>query len=669
MTKFHNPYNFVPVGSQDKLGEITAALGQGAPAGHHRYHAGHWTGRINIEIEVVTPLLIPDVARVQSTNNGHKISDMRTGPDGKALLPVTTLKGALRSAYEAITNSRFGVFGNERKVPPARRMLTQEALNLVPVRISGNATVAEQLHVANIRQYKGNVIKYRDGSSPQHGDPVECLIEAWEKRPPRPYKYWRVLAIKPAGDPAALIEPENYQTQYAPHHRLQKPNRQTVAGWVFKTDQSIKFKHDERVFFRMPGSPLSPFAVTRAHADQWKALIDDYKAVFARDGKNANAPRPASYTQASYRSDLFDEQLCFATTETLNGTRVLKALYPAMIGRELGHTSPWELLDDKFRPAQSRNHLSPADRVFGWVRQGGHGAHKGQLRIHNIVCTGPGDGIERPQTPLTLPILSTPKPSQARFYLGRDAHGTPLQGTDDVKKDGYFARPANGQTQTEWRLRGRKVYPHHRGAGPIANVPIGLAPSNQNRTVRAWVKQGTCFSGAIDVINLNAAELGALLWLLSLPQDTNGAPAHLRLGGGKPLGFGSVRVTIAGSQLRSGQAMALRYRDLKPAAGDAADLSVAAQTKVRQDAIAAFASEIGKAYNGGKFAGTPFIEAFLHAARGFADNHPTHYPLLAHQSVADGKSYEWFVDNNRLSKPLALGALADGDPALPRSPG
>src|SRR5438128_718444 len=107
MTQFHNPYNFVPVGRSEEIGcierhsdgAITNPLGQGAPVGHHRYHPGLWTGRIEVQIQVVTPLLIPDAINVE-TVNGHKTFDVRTGMDGKALLPVTTLKGALRSAYE-----------------------------------------------------------------------------------------------------------------------------------------------------------------------------------------------------------------------------------------------------------------------------------------------------------------------------------------------------------------------------------------------------------------------------------------------------------------------------------------------------------------------------------------------------------------------------------------
>ncbi len=104
--RFHNPYNFIPAVTPCESGP----LGRCSPAGHDRYHPGKWGGRIGIEIEVVTPLLIPDAARATKNKDGHETFSMRRGPDGRPLLPVTSLKGPLRAAFEAITNSRMAVF-------------------------------------------------------------------------------------------------------------------------------------------------------------------------------------------------------------------------------------------------------------------------------------------------------------------------------------------------------------------------------------------------------------------------------------------------------------------------------------------------------------------------------------------------------------------------------
>ena len=121
MSRFHNPYNFIPLGTP-----MRGDLGQGRPAGHDCYQDKLWSGRITVEIETVTPLLVPDARGVETVQGDHKIFDLRRDASGLPLLPVTSLKGPLRAAYEAVTSSRLGVLkGHE--APPARRMRTADA--------------------------------------------------------------------------------------------------------------------------------------------------------------------------------------------------------------------------------------------------------------------------------------------------------------------------------------------------------------------------------------------------------------------------------------------------------------------------------------------------------------------------------------------------------------
>ncbi|NEO28562.1 MAG: TIGR03986 family CRISPR-associated RAMP protein, partial [Kamptonema sp. SIO4C4] len=104
--RFHNPYNFVPALPRDG---VRGELGDRTPIGHGCYYENHWSGRIAVKLTTVTPLLIPDAAEM-TDNNDHKTYPVRLGADGKPYLPPTSLKGMLRSAYEAVTNSRLSVF-------------------------------------------------------------------------------------------------------------------------------------------------------------------------------------------------------------------------------------------------------------------------------------------------------------------------------------------------------------------------------------------------------------------------------------------------------------------------------------------------------------------------------------------------------------------------------
>jgi hypothetical protein len=105
---FHNPYNFVPALPRNTESVKHSELGDRTPTGHGYYQEGYWSGKISVNLTTVTPLLIPDAAK--ATGDEHKIYPIRLGLDGKPYLPPTSVKGMLRSAYEAVTNSRLSIW-------------------------------------------------------------------------------------------------------------------------------------------------------------------------------------------------------------------------------------------------------------------------------------------------------------------------------------------------------------------------------------------------------------------------------------------------------------------------------------------------------------------------------------------------------------------------------
>jgi hypothetical protein len=180
----------------------------------------------------------------------------------------------------------------------------------------------------------------------------------------------------------------------------------------------------------------------------------------------------------------------------------------------------------------------------------------------------------------------------------------------------------------------------------------------QNHSILGWVRPGAEFTFDLDVHNISQVELGALLWLLSLQDDH-----FLRFGGGKPLGFGSVRLAIASCDVCTGDELRHRY---------SAWLSEQCHADVREPAIQSFRLALSEAYstsNGGGFEGIPFIQAFLVACKGFDDKLPIHYP----RATADGKpgppspegeSFKWFVANEKDGARYSLRDLS-AEPGLP----
>ena len=456
------------------------------------------------------------------------------------------------------------------------------------------------------------------------------------------------------------------------------------------TGPNIRGKRHERVF--LEDDKEETIRVEPAHSRLWKELIANYQAIHETDLKKRQqqGQRPqgtgddagrTGWSRHIYTLDakgLDEGTLCYIVFNRPDDVRSgIRALLPVTISRRLFAISPEQLLDPSLHPAENPEEdlaqLSPADRVFGWVNQQGKGAYRGQLRLSSVTCTTDDALVDFGIPGVPLAILGQPKPQQARFYVAADAAGHAQADRLAPEDAGY--QPGKG-------LRGRKVYPHHRHLpehywdNPLEDRTQrpDTAPffqeyrrprqdgnkerDDQNRSIQGWVRPGATFRFDIHVINLSAVELGALVWLLQLPPQS-----YHRFGGGKPLGFGSVRLDLdtAESDIRQGTGWQEHYRSLDSVTSPC-DLVVC---------VTAYKDTIQQVY-GTPFEQVPFIAAFTRAAQGFDDHRPTHYPRIRAAGTTgharphpEGESFKWFVENARQNGPqYALRDLAT-DPGLP----
>lgn len=138
VTKFHgggvNPYTFIPTPARDGL---PPELDNARPAPHGVVDpATEWSGWLGLRLVARTPLLLPDPEAVQvDPVTKHHTYPVRQA-DGAPLLHGASVKGALRSAYETVTGSRYGVFrGHDR--PLAYRRAAGR-VDVVPARVESN---------------------------------------------------------------------------------------------------------------------------------------------------------------------------------------------------------------------------------------------------------------------------------------------------------------------------------------------------------------------------------------------------------------------------------------------------------------------------------------------------------------------------------------------------
>lgn len=147
------------------------------------------------------------------------------------------------------------------------------------------------------------------------------------------------------------------------------------------------------------------------------------------------------------------------------------------------------------------------------------------------------DCIWASKEPITPKVLSSPKPTSFQHYLVQDREKG--HNPDDKNSLAHYATPSPGETV----IRGCKMY-WHKGDIPLKNIEANTSDANKYHTQHTRIKPvnaGVTFTFRIYFENLCEIELGALLWVLTLPGEEGKQYRH-KLGMGKPLGMGAVRI-------------------------------------------------------------------------------------------------------------------------------
>jgi CRISPR-associated protein (TIGR03986 family) len=621
-----NPYTFIPTLPR---GDLPPGLEDGPPAPHGVIDpASQWSGWLVLRLATRTPLLLPDAEAVTRDGDKHPTYPVRTGPDGQPLLHGASVKGALRSAYEVVTDSRYGVFrGHDRPLAYRRPASSEDRTPAEPARVEpdGHGGLAFRLcdtrkvPLYDPRRPRAQAVGQARQVITRRGGPAD-----WRELHGRRV----VCTTRGRGLIAKVALPADERllwTEAGPR----------VRGWLSVTGQSIGSKKSERLFVPKQGKPIK---IGDEHHKMWHAVLASYHDV--AEQRDSDEPEPGlqrpEHTLTGFKvpDHLAEGDLVYLERDQGKVT----AISPVYIGRLPYQSAPAELLDRSLHPAASLDELSPADRLFGWVPpQAGPGraaasGYRGRIRITSVRCETADWRTEFPEPGVTLAPLSTPQPTQFRFYAASDAAGSPMPPRVS-KEEGY--KQGSG-------LRGRKAYWYPGavdgdywtpGTGQAGGrfrewqEPPGAARS-QTSTHQGWVRAGAEFTVRLFLDAVPGPELGPLIWLAS--QD--GCP--LRLGAAKPLGFGAVSVTIdwEATELRTGGALAGCWTALRRP-----DPSPAEQIRALADDFA------GQARQNPVLA--PAIAAFTAIAVGSAT--PAAYPRTRREPEAE--TYRWFVANEKIA--------------------
>ncbi len=218
----------------------------------------------------------------------------------------------------------------------------------------------------------------------------------------------------------------------------------------------------------------------------------------------------------------------------LDDTGQLVFFGPTMMFRLPYPNSPLDLAPSEL---QRESDIDLAEAIFGYTKSNAipekDRACAGRISFTDAHFESDRDGVWLAQQLITPKILGSPKPTSFQHYLAQ-------QEPDDKRELDHYASPPPHKTV----IRGHKLY-WHQGEIGIDDIQeqdqARIAKAPKQYTQIKPVRAGVTFRFRIYFENLRKFELGALLWTLTLPGESDKVYCH-KLGMGKPLGMGSVRI-------------------------------------------------------------------------------------------------------------------------------
>jgi hypothetical protein len=509
-----NPYNFVSFcGSQPWLEEKPHP-------DHSAWRAGCHSGILEFEATTLTPLFIPEgfPFKAEGKDDEARFLGIRRhffrlpDADGQVryAIPGSSLKGVLRSAVEALSNSRCGELNEkfyQMPIPYRRRVF--ENVGVLTRNASG------QWEVERVDLLYVNTRDWPSGFRP----PAQGRTIGYKLLRDR-FKNFAV----PGNDhtaTAADILPFRANLLYAP------------AG-------NHRYSH---VIVRRTGQRIA-FA---------QGVVEKYEANLAHPHYDSHRRRYGS--DPKHYAQPLDERLPLRAGDlvffTLNGQRI------DSFGKNVNYLWPSRFsvkdLVKEFFPKQDlslEEPLSLAERMFGFSgrhRKNDLGKpvshpYRGKIRIET--CWGPNarsraeeagsaQHVELRLAPLTAP--ATRAKSRPLYLVGK------MEGKDLVSSTYDDPKP---------EMKGRKFYWHQKADSGAGVWDKHLYDGEQHAEVDGQcpapfhaLKAGVTFTGRIHFDNLTAAELGCLLY--GLEGSLAGGAGHaLKIGKGKPRGLGSLQFRV-----------------------------------------------------------------------------------------------------------------------------
>lgn len=534
-----NPYNFIPFESEPERQPLDSWYPDPEKL---------LSGWLDVEIRLKTPLIIPGSVPIQTEHVGNQpLTDGEEEKkhntygfyhlDGKPAIPGSSLRGMLRSLYEAASNSCLPFLLADPDHPISQRTPLYAAFHRRGLLEYDKARDTWRLWAA--RSARNPVIGY----DVKNADYIE---------EGNSYKNAQRVAFKRRKE-------DGFERFQIIPHPSSKADDVEYGYLQFSIPVNLRSRYYVAVLTKAGDTPLHQWKP--GDSSPWDSLNG---SVYDTCQNTVNRNRhPVLSTQEALLQAMKDVKqtggmLPVYFFEVQRNGETLYYFSGVAAGR-VQQRRKWPDIMGAYNPC-NEDYLCPACALFGTASGAGL---KGRLRF-----TDAAPLRELNEQKHTLNILSEPKPSAFEFYLRKPVDP---QGREVTYWNfDYFGYRTKKQVKTisntgletaktvertefddlpEATPRGRKMYWHSQPQKDSTEK------TNLNTTMTAVFpaepnQAQADFRSRIYFDRVTEEQLRDLIWTVTLGENDPNSTRCQKLGHAKPLGYGSVKLTVADCQIR-----------------------------------------------------------------------------------------------------------------------
>ena len=560
MARFYNPYHFVPVekpATQDVLRE-DFKHGKPEHVTHERWTKDALSGRLIVRLRTVTPLVLGADQR----RDGDALAVVAPYlVAGRPAVPGSSLRGLIGSTLEAATNAPLRVledrrFSFRRKMEDSlsalglivqqgeRLWLRPMALPTLESRDGGDTFEAPpkfrkifpqpqfKIYFGDRQQIRTEKFPYRTATREEQAVPMPVKVIGW-----RGNSVARDYSLHVKGNRFAVA-------QLANQNDPTRLGYVRVLGCWGDRERDMPHTKTHELWAPLPGKDFPTLPILDSAIERFEALADERTEADPRlpfepkdtrvRGRGENLRLQAGdmvYFDVNDKGEVTEfsfSAIWRGQVETTPGTAATAhKFFGGLGGKDTKELLPM---------SAARTTVSLAELMLGFVDSKPEDkvvalSLASRIRFYDALPLPGVEGLLEDR--VALKILASPKTPSPAMYFKSAGGGA----SAPVAK--RLLTPARHEPQ------GRKWYLH--GKSEAGQKPWETLKPNDNRKQKNLVQpipRDRDFYFHVDFENLSVTELGALLFALE-PDVT----FHHKLGMGKPLGLGSIKVDLMGTFL------------------------------------------------------------------------------------------------------------------------